>query len=114
MSTLAALHSGPQDEAMLVRPCLDQLLRSSVLSGSERPIELLRFLVDRTLAGRPENLKETVIGVKVWRSRISRILYCRSLRRSLSLIDAPNAPECGFIYTSIAPGLQWDWSGTGL
>ena len=49
-----------------VRLELDRVLTSSTFTGSPRLSRFLRFVVERTLAGEGERLKEYVIGVEVF------------------------------------------------
>ncbi|WP_342364133.1 hypothetical protein [Terrarubrum flagellatum] len=49
-----------------VRAQLARLKASSIFEGSERLIALLTFVVEETLAGRGDSLKETVIGNEVY------------------------------------------------
>jgi adenylate cyclase len=49
----------------LVRRQLDRMLNSTAFAGAERSSRFLRFVIERTLAGRAQEIKESVIGVEV-------------------------------------------------
>ncbi|HKE22577.1 MAG TPA: hypothetical protein VKB88_09325 [Bryobacteraceae bacterium] len=49
----------------LVRRHLDRMLNSTAFAGADRSSRFLRFVVERTLAGRTQEIKESVIGVEV-------------------------------------------------
>ena len=49
-----------------VRRQLDRLLASAVFSNAGRMSRFLKFVVDKTLAGEGERLKEYVIGIEVF------------------------------------------------
>ena len=49
-----------------VREELDRLLQSALLSQSDRLGRFLRFAIEKTLAGKPDALKEYVIGTEVY------------------------------------------------
>jgi hypothetical protein len=49
-----------------VRCQLDRLLASSVFANAGRMSRFLKFVVEQTLAGEGERLKEYVIGVEVF------------------------------------------------
>ena len=49
-----------------VRAALERVLRSPVFANAGRLSRMLRFLVDRTLAGEAGQLKEYVVGVEVF------------------------------------------------
>ncbi len=49
-----------------VRACLENLLSSPAFSGSPRRAQLLRYLVERTLAGDGERINEYAIGLDVF------------------------------------------------
>src|SRR3954454_17094938 len=51
------------------RDQMERVLSSVCFARSERVSKLLRFLVDRQLAGRENELKESVIGVEVFGRR---------------------------------------------
>jgi hypothetical protein len=53
----------------LLQEALDEIFRSSPFRGSKQSQQLLRYIVDRTLAGRSEMLKERLIGVNVFGRR---------------------------------------------
>jgi TolB-like protein len=55
-----------QPSANDVRRQLDRLLASAVFANAGRMSRFLKFVVDQTLAGRGERLKEYVIGVEVF------------------------------------------------
>jgi adenylate cyclase len=74
-----------------IRSCLAHILSSSEFSGKEKNCDLLKFLVEETLAGRAEQLKQYTIGTAILNrppdfnpdlDPIVRILAGR-LRRSL-------------------------------
>jgi eukaryotic-like serine/threonine-protein kinase len=56
----------PSPTAGAVRKELDLILASAVFANSERLRRFLRFLVERTLAGQTDNLKEYTIGLEVF------------------------------------------------
>jgi len=45
---------------------VDRILKSQSMSGCQRLVQLLRFVVDSTLKGEAMHLKETTIGVAVF------------------------------------------------
>lgn len=45
---------------------VDRIRMSSTMSGCNRPIQFLKFVVDATLRGEAAHLKETTIGVAVF------------------------------------------------
>src|SRR5262245_26455113 len=49
-----------------IRLQVDRITASAVFAGSDRMSRLLRYLVDRTLAGEADQLKEYVLGVEVF------------------------------------------------
>ncbi len=55
-----------EPNAQHVRGELDRILASRVFAGSARLSRFLRFVVERTLAGDGERLKEYVLGVEVF------------------------------------------------
>jgi Tol biopolymer transport system component len=60
---------GPPEErvpAELVRAELDRILQSRLFLHSERLSRFLRFVVEQTLRGRAEDLKESVLAVEVF------------------------------------------------
>src|SRR5262245_1054828 len=59
---------GPGDEvrAALVRAELDRIVSSDLFTRSARLSSFLRFIVDRTLAGNGDSLKEHVIAVELY------------------------------------------------
>src|SRR5262245_34530612 len=52
--------------ASLVRAELDRILSSELFARSERLSSFLKFIVDRTLAGQGESLKEQVVAVELY------------------------------------------------
>jgi TolB-like protein len=56
----------PSPSADAVRAQLDRLLTSAAFVNAGRLSRLLRFLVERTLAGEGDSLKEYVLGVEVF------------------------------------------------
>jgi hypothetical protein len=50
-----------------VRQALAKILASAGFAGSDRLSQFLRFIVEETLAGRGEGIKDYVIGVEVYR-----------------------------------------------
>jgi len=56
-------HNGIPNDA--VEAQLEKMLSSPVFAAADRPTRFLRFIVQRTLAGGEENLKEYPIGVEV-------------------------------------------------
>lgn len=48
-----------------MRRQLDRMLDSTAFAGADRSSRFLRFVIERTLAGRPQEIKESVIGVEV-------------------------------------------------
>jgi len=61
--------SNPQPHAPTeseIRSELDRVLRSREFAGAERLSRFLRFVVDRTLSGDREGLKESIIGIEVF------------------------------------------------
>jgi TolB-like protein len=58
------MESGPNGEELLKEE-LARVLSSSTFARSERLSKLLRYLVERHVAGRDDELKESVIGVEV-------------------------------------------------
>jgi hypothetical protein len=54
------------DERALVREHLERILASAVFRNSKRYAAVLRYVVERTLDGNPEQLKERTIGVDVF------------------------------------------------
>ncbi len=57
--------TGPRN-GQLVRDEVERVLSSACFARSERTSKLLRFLVERQLEGRENELKESVIGVEVF------------------------------------------------
>jgi TolB-like protein len=55
-----------QPGAADIRRQLDRIAASAPFSGSDRMTRLLRYLVDRTLSGEGDQLKEYVLGVEVF------------------------------------------------
>jgi len=58
-----------QPDLQVGRQALERVLSSTCFSRNERVSKLLRFLVERQLAGREDELKESVIGVEVFGRR---------------------------------------------
>src|SRR5690242_9950980 len=58
-----------QGNGQAYRDELDRVLLSACFARSERVSKLLRFLVERQLEGRENELKESVIGVEVFGRR---------------------------------------------
>ena len=58
-----------QGNGQAYRDELDRVLSSACFARSERVSKLLRFLVERQLEGRENELKESVIGVEVFGRR---------------------------------------------
>ncbi|HWW85746.1 MAG TPA: hypothetical protein VNZ26_19250 [Vicinamibacterales bacterium] len=56
----------PETNPAAVRAALERILSSDALVGADRRVRLLRFLVERTLAGDSAALKESVIAVEVF------------------------------------------------
>src|SRR6516162_3867439 len=56
-------------DAEMLRDELDRVLSSACFARSERLSQLLRFLVERHMEGREDELKESVIGVEVFGRR---------------------------------------------
>jgi Tol biopolymer transport system component len=57
----------PGPDPVAVREALKRVLASSPFSGSERLSEFLRYVVEETLEGRGQRIKDYVIGVEVYR-----------------------------------------------
>lgn len=63
---------GPEESAVsqprdrLVREHLHEILASEAFRGSKRSSDFLHFVVEKTLAGQAEDLKERTIGVQVY------------------------------------------------
>ena len=55
-----------EENGHAIRAELNRVLSSSVFTRSERLSKLLRFLVERQLEGKEDELKETLIGVEVF------------------------------------------------
>lgn len=49
-----------------VRDELHRILRSVLFANTQRPGQFLQFVVERTLAGKQEHIKEYLIGVEVF------------------------------------------------
>lgn len=60
------MHPSSEEEQRLVRDELAVLLQSPHFSNSKRYPALLSYVVEKTLAGRSEELKERVLGVEVF------------------------------------------------
>ncbi len=61
----SARHLSPA-ASYAVRSQLEQLLRDPTFRGSHRYSNLLRFVVDRTLEGKFQDLKERILGIEVF------------------------------------------------
>lgn len=67
MSVVTRLAPQPDEpSAPLIRSQLDAILASDLFVRSERLSQFLRFIVDRTLAGEGDTLKEQVIAVELY------------------------------------------------
>src|SRR5262249_2150923 len=60
------IHPLSDEEQRLIRDELAELLRSPHFSNSKRYPALLSYIVEKTLAGQSEELKERVLGVEVF------------------------------------------------
>src|SRR5690242_4331054 len=67
--TLKLMHPLSQEEQQLIRDELARLLKSRHFSNSRRYPALLSYIVEKTLVGRTEELKERVLGVEVFHRR---------------------------------------------
>jgi len=67
--TLKLMHPPSQEEQQLIRDELARLLKSRHFSNSRRYPALLSYIVEKTLAGHTEELKERVLGVEVFHRR---------------------------------------------
>jgi hypothetical protein len=65
-SAQSTLHVNTDEARELVRQCLDRILGSPVFRNSRRYSSVLKFVVETTLDGAPEELKERTIGVAVF------------------------------------------------
>src|SRR5262249_24352434 len=63
---LGAANAGEAPPTPLVRAELDRVLASELFVRSERLSSFLRFVVERTLAGEGDSLKEHTIAVEVY------------------------------------------------
>jgi len=63
------MHPISPEEQLLIRDELARILKSRHFSNSRRYPALLSYIVDKTLAGRTEELKERVLGVEVFHRR---------------------------------------------
>jgi hypothetical protein len=52
-------------DSELARHQLDRMLNSTAFAGADRRSRLLRFVIERTLAGGAQEIKESVICVEV-------------------------------------------------
>jgi hypothetical protein len=70
MNTLASLrtcvHPVSEEEHLLIRNELAELLKSPHFSNSKRYPALLSYVVEKTLAGRSDELKERTLGIEVF------------------------------------------------
>jgi hypothetical protein len=55
-----------ETEATAIRSALEDLLASPQFAASTRASRFLRFIVETTLAGREDTLKEYTLGVEVF------------------------------------------------
>ena len=62
----AELVSGREVTAESVRAQTERVLADPVFQSSQRSSKMLRFIVDRTLNGRTDELKERIIGIEVF------------------------------------------------
>jgi hypothetical protein len=58
-----------EGEIQAARQQLERVLGSKLFTRSEQLSRLLRFLIEKHLAGRDDELKESVIGVEVFGRR---------------------------------------------
>src|SRR2546421_7596017 len=61
--------TGPGSEAQAARRQLERVLASAGFTRNERLSRFLRFLVEQHLEGKDAELKESVIGIEVFRRR---------------------------------------------
>ena len=64
-----APHDGESAEELApaeIRAALERVRKSATLSGSEKLIQFLNFIVETTLRGNARDLKETIIGISVF------------------------------------------------
>ncbi len=62
----SALKGGPSVPVEAVRTELERILSSQVFSGSERLSQFLRFVVEQSIGGQADALKEWLLGVRVF------------------------------------------------
>lgn len=104
-----AIRSDPQEEA--VRQELRRVLESDYFRSSPRSTQFLRFVVEHTLEGCQEQLKERLIGIEVFGRKPSYVTEADSVvrvrasdvRRRLSQYYA-NLPQLGGCRIEIPPG----------
>jgi hypothetical protein len=65
-SVTGAWHPRTEGERQLVRSQLDRIVNDARFTASKRYPYLLRYIVEQTLAGNEENLKERTLGVEVF------------------------------------------------
>jgi TolB-like protein len=129
----------PFDESKLaeIRAHLDSLLASTAFAGSTRRGQLLRYLSDRALSGRPSEISEYGIGLDVFskppsfdpridstiRSEISRLrqklrdYYSTDGRESRVMVELPSrsyVPEFTFNARETPRAPKWPSHGTLL
>lgn len=61
-----AERNNPEPSPELIRESLQQILLSATFRGSNQSQHLLQYLVDQAIEGRPEMLKERMIGMNVF------------------------------------------------
>ena len=62
---LSDVRLGPEEQT-LIRMQVERIVSSSHFSSSKRYPSLLRYVVEESLAGRTENLKERIVGIEVF------------------------------------------------
>lgn len=78
-----------------VLAALDKLVASEAFGKAERPARFLRFLVDATLRGESQLLKENVLGVEVfdrpasWDPRLDPVVRQEAGRLRKRLAESP-------------------------
>ena len=109
----------PGPDAASVREQLHKVLASRIFANAARMSRFLEFVVERTLAGGAEELKEYVIGVEVFDRpasfdpRVDPIVRveARRLRAKLKTYYESVGPNDGLILSlptgSYAPGFEW-------
>src|ERR1700739_2190436 len=101
MTTEAAVTKHPSPG--LVRAELERLRASRAFAGSDRLCALLSFIVEETLAGRGDSLKESVIGNEIYgrepgydpRIDSAVRIEARRLRRKLDEYYAGEGSDAG-------------------